>query len=100
MMTCIIYASRADLMAQKLTMRGIPEGLSARTLGRVTFQPIDPADRPNFFLAVTRNTEANADVTGYAGVLVESGAEQFIPETGTTPIIKNYDDVSSISEDS
>lgn len=89
-------------MAQKLTMRGFPEGLSNRTLGRVTFHPIDVDARPKYFFAVTRESGqlSESDLRGYAGILVERGAESSVPKGLKAPVIRDYDDISLLSADS
>lgn len=89
-------------MAQKLTTRGVPQGLSVRTLARVTFQPVNAADRSDYFLAITKtsNLPSAIDSIGYAGILVENGAQNSIPKGHTVPVIQEYDDISFISPDS
>lgn len=89
-------------MVQKLTTRGLPRGLSRRTLGRITFQPVPDAERSDSFLAITRTSGFvnSLDLSGYAGVLVEAGAEDRLPNDAPVPLIQNYDDLSFISNGS
>jgi len=85
-------------MAQKLTTRGIPEGFLTRTLGRVTFHPVNGPERSDFFLGIPRQSALapDVDLTGYAGILIETGAKHAISDA-IKPVIR-YDDISFIRE--
>jgi His-Xaa-Ser system radical SAM maturase HxsC len=88
-------------MTQKLRTKGLPYGLSRRTLGRVTFRPVSLAERGDYFLAIRKNTPCQeSDFCGYLGLLVEKGAEHAIPEDSSVAVIRDYEDLAFISADS
>jgi His-Xaa-Ser system radical SAM maturase HxsC len=89
-------------MAQKLRTKGLPYGLSRRTLGRVTFDPVSRAERGDYFLAIRKDDDLSREIdsSGYVGLLVEKGAEHVIPKDSSLPVIRDYDDLSFISADS
>src|SRR5262249_52294719 len=89
-------------MAQKLTFRGVCQGLTDRTLARISFDRVSECDRSSHFLALTRTTKigSNEDLTGYAAVLIDTGAETRIPDDFSGPRVYYKEDLSLISQDS
>ena len=69
-------------------------GLSHRTVARVTFEHVSPDKRADYFFALSRKSDYElADLTGYAAVLVEQGAEDTLPEGLSTPVVTGYKDL-------
>lgn len=89
-------------MAQKLRIKGDSLGLARRTLGRISFQPLDDLARRDCFLAITRTSKFSnkPDLTGYAAVLLEAGVDEHIFKEFMGPRVRYDDDLSFISNDS
>jgi len=89
-------------MAQKLTLNGNCRGLEVRTLGRVTFTEVNKHERPDYFLAIPKNSrlQHDIDLSGYAAVLAETGGEHAIPSSFPGPLISYDENLSFISSES
>ena len=88
-------------MVVQLRGTGRPFGLTQRTLARVTFEQVDRTERPNCFLAITRDSilSDEGDFSGYAAVLVEAGAEHRLPDGAPCPVVSDYDSLAFIGQD-
>jgi His-Xaa-Ser system radical SAM maturase HxsC len=91
------------MTAQKLNLRprGV-SGLTQRAVARITFEPVPPEVRTDYFFALCRDDSAPclADLNGYAAVFVEQGAENALPEGVAAPVITGFASLSGYSQDS
>ena len=88
-------------MAQKLTLKGICQGLEVRTLARATFAEVSKQERPDYFVVITKNSplQHNIDLNGYAAVVAENGADHPALPRYAGPRITYDDNLSFISSD-
>ncbi len=87
---------------QKLTFRGEQFRESReRVLGRVTFHDVPQEIREDCFLGLRKgNQYLSHQLEGYAGLLVEEGAEENISEEVVIPTITKLKDLSVFDENS
>jgi len=76
-------------------------GLSGRTVARITFESVPSAVRATYFFVLCRNMLTRPiDLNGYAAILVDQGAEKFLPRRLNTPVVTGFNGLGAISQDS
>lgn len=81
----------------KLRAHGTPVGLTQRTLGRVSFQPIPESDRKDHVRVFPSGAMVSEDLKGYAAVLFGDETQHDPTQIGS-PILHSYGDLDFLSE--
>lgn len=79
-------------MAIQLRSRGLSKGLQGRTIGRVSFTPVEGEERKNTFRAI-RKSEAHENLDGYLAAIFEGDGED-----ASCPSVSGYESLDFLKD--